>query len=203
MKQLIAFVITFLLCSLPACGRGHQIRTIQGPKGDQGLTGNDGSNGLDGANGASGSNGHNSLLRSMPSAPSCPNGGVTFLMGLDLDDDGDLSGTEVQQTTYACNGTNGTNGSNGLNGTNGTNAPPTPFTPVALVDPCGDAPGTYDEVFIRLFNGTLVASFSENANGKNTRFSVLTAGSYMTTDGDNCTFTVDANNNIINENHHY
>jgi hypothetical protein len=78
-----------------------------------------------------------------------------------------------------------------------------PFMPAALVNPCGDAPGIWDEIFLRLANGQLVASFSDNANGNNTRFSILTPGTYETTDGDNCMFTVDNSLQIINESHHY
>lgn len=59
-----------------------------------------------------------------------------------------------------------------------------------VIDPCGDAPGIYDEVILRLANGQLLASFSQNASGLNTRFSILTAGNYVTTDGSNCHFSV-------------
>lgn len=99
--------------------------------------------------------------------------------------------------------TQGPPGNNGSNGTPGVSAPPTDFTPVGIEDPCGDAPDIYDEVFLRLANGTLLASFSDDANGDNTRFSILDPGTYTTTDGDNCTFTVTSSYAIINESHHY
>lgn len=89
----------------------------------------------------------------------------------------------------------------GENGQDGQPAPPTAYTVVEIVDPCGDAPGVFDEVFLRLANGTLVASFSENANGKNTRFAILTPGSYTTTDGSSCYFSVDSDNQVYNQ--HY
>jgi hypothetical protein len=76
-----------------------------------------------------------------------------------------------------------------------------PLSVVAILNPCGDAPGIYDEVFLKMQNGTIVASFSDTASGQNTRFSVLTPGNYETSDGDACYFTVDANNNITNEHH--
>lgn len=72
---------------------------------------------------------------------------------------------------------------------------------VAIVDPCGDSPGIIDEVFLRLKDRSLVASFSNNVNGDYTRFSILAPGNYQTTDGSNCFFTVDQDFNIINE--HY
>lgn len=58
-----------------------------------------------------------------------------------------------------------------------------------IVDPCGDGPG-YDEIFLRTSSGKLIASFSQNSSGLNTRFSELVPGSYATTDGTGCTFTV-------------
>jgi len=94
---------------------------------------------------------------------------------------------------------NGTNGTDGQDGQDGQDAPPTAYTVTELVDPCGDKPGVYDEVFLRLANGMLVASFSDNTGGQNTRFSILTAGSYMTTDGSSCKFSVDANGQLYNE----
>lgn len=61
---------------------------------------------------------------------------------------------------------------------------------VSVYDPCGDKPGKYDEVFLVLSTGEFLSSFSDNANGLNTRFSKLTPGSFMTTDSTNCYFTV-------------
>jgi hypothetical protein len=57
-----------------------------------------------------------------------------------------------------------------------------------------EAANKYDEVFLRLSTGVILASFSDNANGLNTRFSVLTAGSYQTTDATGCRFNVNASN---------
>ena len=99
------------------------------------------------------------------------------------------------------NGLNGSDGQDGADGQDGQDAPPTAYSVVELIDPCGDKPGKFDEVFLRLANGMLVASFSDNQNGLNTRFSVLTPGSYQTTDGTGCFFSVDANLNLYNE--HY
>lgn len=92
-------------------------------------------------------------------------------------------------------------GKNGANGVNGTNATQSPVSISSLVDPCGDRPNVLDEVFLRLVNGTLVASFSANSNGDNTRLVVILPGTYTTTDGDNCTFTVNSSLQLINESH--
>ena len=103
-------------------------------------------------------------------------------------------------TLAACgrrHGKDGLNGVNGANGTNGLDATVPEGTNITeVIDPCGDAIGIIDEVLLKLSNGQVLASFSENANGKNTRFSLIPTGSYVTTDGSNCHFTVDALGNV-------
>lgn len=61
---------------------------------------------------------------------------------------------------------------------------------VSIVDPCGNHPTKIDEVFLKLSTGRIVSSFSDTAAGLNTRFSLLTDGSFSTTDGTGCSFTV-------------
>lgn len=65
-----------------------------------------------------------------------------------------------------------------------------------LIDPCG--PSTSDEILLKLNNGKIVAYFE---SGSNRYLSTLKPGSYRTTDPSRCFFTVDANNNVINQ--HY
>jgi hypothetical protein len=60
---------------------------------------------------------------------------------------------------------------------------------VSVIDPCFDGPGV-DEVLLRLSSGVILASYSQNASGLNTRFAVLGNATYQTSDGTNCTFTV-------------
>jgi hypothetical protein len=62
---------------------------------------------------------------------------------------------------------------------------------VGIVDPCGPSGGLFDEVFLRSGNGQLIASFG---TGNSVRFSILVPGNYVTTDGTNCQFSVDADN---------
>jgi hypothetical protein len=81
---------------------------------------------------------------------------------------------------------------NGQDGANGADAPPTPYTVTALIDPCGKQT-TFDEVLLKLSNGTIIAHF---ASGANQFLTPIGTGTYMTTDGTNCYFTVDANNNV-------
>lgn len=66
-----------------------------------------------------------------------------------------------------------------------------------LIDPCGDALGKVDEILLKLSTGQILASFSDNSAGQNTRFAVIGPGNYSTTDGTNCHFTVDSNGNIL------
>jgi len=65
-----------------------------------------------------------------------------------------------------------------------------------VIDPCGDAPGVVDEILLRLADGRVLCSFSANASGQNTRLAILPAGSYVTTDGSSCHFTVTVNGTI-------
>lgn len=165
---------------------------VTGSSGSQGPAGNNGSNGSNGQNGLNGSNGHSAAISTLNADVSlCANGGSIISLGVDLNDNTVLELSEVTQTAVLCNGLNG------------TNAPPTAFTPVAIVNPCGDAPGIDDEVFLKLSNGTLLWSESQTVSGNNTRLSLSRPGTWVTTDGDNCVFTLDSSFNITYENHHY
>lgn len=160
-------------------------------------------NGIDGSDGLS-------VVFSIVQSNSCANGGYTLLMAYDSSGNGvlDINDTGLQSADI-CNGLAGDIGSKGDKGDTGSSgldgaSPSLPvFTPTALITPCSDRVGiTYKETFLKLVNGTLLASFSDDTNGKNTRFSILIPGNYQTTDGrPYCYFTVDSNNNIINE--HY
>ena len=58
---------------------------------------------------------------------------------------------------------------------------------VDIIDPCGDWSNGFDEVILRTSDGKLLAYFE---NGSNRYLSLLVPGSYRTTDGSNCNFTV-------------
>jgi hypothetical protein len=151
--------------------------------------------------GVAGKDGLNSLvaLVSSPIGGFCVAGGTEVLTGLDVNANGliDAGDSNLQSSTIC----NGVAGADGQDGEDGQDAAPTAFTPVGLLDPCGDAAGVVDEVLLKLSNGTVLASFSDNANGKNTRFGVLAAGTYQTTDNSGCTFSLDTGGNLYNE--HY
>lgn len=67
---------------------------------------------------------------------------------------------------------------------------------VAFIDPCGNHPTKIDEVLLSLSDGSTLVSFSDSSNGLNTRFSVLGAGNYVTSDGTNCHFSVLTNGSV-------
>lgn len=111
---------------------------------------------------------------------SCPDGSqVVVLNGVD--------GAQGEQ---------GVQGEQGLQGPKGEDATPTEFSVVEVIDPCGDAPNVYDEILLKLANGQILALFVDNANGKNPRFSFITKGDYITTDGSNCRFSVTSDNRV-------
>jgi hypothetical protein len=119
----------------------------------------------------------------------CSNGGYIILTATDSNDNLELDSDDLNiQSGIVCNG---------LNGSNGLNAPPTPLTPVELIDPCGAVSGHVGEILIRLNNQTIIASFSDDLGGTNTRFAVIGPGNYMTSDGTFCNFTVNSNGEVI------
>jgi hypothetical protein len=183
--------------------------SITGATGQTGAQGAIGATGLQGTAGTNGTNGHSLAFEFAP-APQCGTGGYTILEDLDLNDnglvdDGNISSATICNGAVGTAGQNGTNGANGSNGTNGTNASITPFTPVSLLAPCADDPmhPTADEladprleVFLKLENGTILNSFSDNVSGYNTHFGVLSPGTYESTGATNCVFKLEPNGDI-------
>lgn len=164
-----------------------------GGNGNNGADGHDGSNGSNGTNGTNGVNGTNTTFSVVADlGANCTNGGfdVTFTDSIH------------SSTEYICNGTNGTNGNNGqagTNGTNGSNGGTVSFSLVQAIEPCGAASSPWKEVLLGLMGGQLLASFSENAGGQNTRFAFIPNGSYVDTDSSGCTFTVSGNGSTTSQ----
>jgi hypothetical protein len=152
-----------------------------GQKGDKGDTGEKGEVGETGQTGSQGDKGDTGETGSQGETGSKGDKGDTGEKG----DKGDT----------------GAAGQDGADGANGQDAPVSLFSTVTVIDPCGDKSGVYDEVLLKLADGSILASFSDDANGKNTRFSLLVPGSYMTTDGSKCYFTVNSNMAVVNQ--HY
>jgi hypothetical protein len=90
--------------------------------------------------------------------------------------------------------TDGTNAAI-LNGQDGADAPATAYSIIEMKDPCGDQSG-FDEVLLKTANGKWIAHF---ASGINQFLTVLTPGTYQTTDSTRCRFSLDSSGNIVNE----
>lgn len=58
---------------------------------------------------------------------------------------------------------------------------------VEFADPCGDDPGAFDEVILKTSSGKFVAYFE---SGGDRFLTILSNGSYRTTDNQRCNFTV-------------
>ena len=79
-----------------------------------------------------------------------------------------------QQSMTICNGQNGV----------------TPaFTTVETITACGNNVA-YKEVLLRLQNGQVLASFSNDTGGTMTRLSFLPDGTFMNTDNSGCVFSL-------------
>jgi hypothetical protein len=193
-------LVVYCLGSLFGCGKPGPT----GPQGEPGvgigIQGDPGTNGTNGTNGANGTNGYSSLTSLIAATVlQCPNGGVTILTGLDLDRDSNLSGLEVTSSATVCNGANGASGQAGTNGTNGANGGTISFSLVQAIMPCGSSSSPWKEVLLGLQGGQLLSSFSENANGLNTRFSFIPNGTYQDTDSSGCNFTVTGDGSTVSD----
>lgn len=142
----------------------------------------DGNDGSVGAAGPAGNNGHG-LVFQTTAAPgsSCPTGGKIIMMATDTNDNGQFEVADSNhQSITLCNG---------ANGADGAAAPVPAYSPVEPIMPCGNTVA-YKEVLLRLSNGQVLASFSENVQGLMTRLTLIPDGSYMDTDNSQCTFTL-------------
>ena len=81
-------------------------------EGADGLSGENGQDGVDGENGLS------TILYTLdePSGDNCANGGTKVVYGIDVNSDGVLSDSEIDNSAYICNGTNGQDGTDGQDG---------------------------------------------------------------------------------------
>lgn len=164
--------------------------------GVQGNAGNDGDDGSDGNNGTNGQNGTNSTvsIETLTPGVDCPTGGAK------------ISSNSSPTSATVCNGTNGSNGLNGLNGLagingqngangsngvdgiNGTNG--SSVVPVKFCTSDNSAFPEYGLVIgsdvFAVYWGTTPASPS----AKQAFLAKLTPGSYQSTGGNNCQFTL-------------
>lgn len=94
-------------------------------------------------NGADGEDGRTALISSTvePAGLNCPNGGVLYETGLDLDGNGTLESGEVTHSRYICNGVDGEPGATGPTGPAGPAGPDGDDGLVSLIDVTDEAAG--------------------------------------------------------------
>jgi hypothetical protein len=138
--------------------------TLAGNGCDDGRTG---AQGLTGLPGSDGSNGSSCSVQTVLASEAAPAGGAR------------ISCTDGSDALLL----------NGTNGEDGSDAPATPYTITQVIKPCSTVSGANPEVLLVLANRTILASVSQSA-GANTRLALVTPGTYQTTDGRACVFTV-------------
>lgn len=202
-----------LLTILAACGTDHTFTSncinrgedCRGDKGKDGDKGDKGDRGEKGERGVPGE-GCSATETSTGAVIACKNGSVANIKnGKDgtscttqsLSNGARISCTDgTQSVVYnGTNGTNGQNGQDGQDGEDGQDAPPSAYSVVELVDPCGKQ-ASFDEVLLRLQNNQIMAHY---ADGAKQFLTIVGPGSYVTTDGTHCYFTVTNDLQITNQ----
>lgn len=127
-------------------------------------------------------------------AAQCPAGGTILVVARDTTGTGVLSPLDTgMQSAVICSGRDGTDGAvgaAGATGSRGPQGPAGPLMPVSLIRPCGASSSPWKEVLLCLADGTLLADFSDDASGRNTRLSLVPPGTYEDTDASGCIFVV-------------
>ncbi len=88
------------------------------------------------------------------------------------------------------NGPQGDRGARGEPGSDAPSAPPSPYDITEIIEPC---PESSDEVLLRLYDGTILGHYSQ---GSRQYLTELTEGTYQTTDGSKCNFTINADGSV-------
>lgn len=165
-----------------------------GINGIDGVNGSDGSDGADGRDGANGQDGASMVFETLSaSTEQCVSGGSLIVMAIDSDRSGSLTPADSNHAAIVvCNGSDGADGRDGVDGQDGRDGQEAPlplFTPVEAIQACGNSVA-YKEVLLRLANGQVLGSFSDDKNGKMTRLAFLPDGTYMNTDNTGCVFSL-------------
>lgn len=110
---------------------------------------------------------------------------------LEVEDEGALV-TCGDKSVMIYNGSDGIDGADGNDGIDGIDGRDGTSSVVEVIDPCGDQ-GRFDEVLLRLEDGSILAHFS---SGNRQFLTFIGPGNYRTTDGLACNFTIDEDLNI-------
>ena len=161
-----------------------------GPAGENGI---DGRNGAPGPAGDAGAPGISTLALIQPyaSAPACPNAtaGTLVVLYADVNGDGRYSNPpdRTEGFYWACNGQPGPAGDAGATGPQGPAGTAGPLGIVEVISPCS-TPATDNESFLGLGDGSLIAVWSDGPS--DTHLVDLANGTFVTTDGTGCVFTL-------------
>lgn len=100
------------------CNGEHGADGRGGEDGRDGADGKDGEDGRDGADGKDGEDGRipRLVVTPEPPGPNCAAGGQRIDVGFDDDQDGALTGDEIDESLFVCNGEDGTDGQDGMDG---------------------------------------------------------------------------------------
>lgn len=120
----------------------------------------------------------------------CQGTGLLIETGVDLDQNGKLTSSEVDDSAVVCDardgqdGTNGVDGRDGIDGVDGTDGQDGESGVVEIVDPCGDGQG-HDEVVLMMPNGQALVWYADLG------LTILDENRvYRTTDFQGCRFKV-------------
>jgi hypothetical protein len=182
--------VLFILLLLISCGKKDKTAPVNGSNGSscsvtstsQGalVTCTDGTSShiTNGTNGVDGSS-CNVISINNGAEISCDDGSsITLLNGING------SSCEVTQLLNGIKVTCGNEIGYVYNGEDGATSA---FTVTEVINPCGDYPGHFDEVLLKMSNGEILAHFS---HGNLQFLTLLTDGNYVTTDKQACNFNV-------------
>lgn len=163
-----------------------------GEVGSPGLPGSPGASGSPGQTGPTGQSGYSMVFAVIDaSGVQCPTGGQIIEMAEDTNHNGVLDSNDSDfQTAVICNGAVGQPGVPGPSGQVGATGPTGSFTTASIIQPCGATSSPWKEVLLCLADGTILADFSDDSSGLNTRLSLIPPGSYIDTDESGCNFEV-------------
>ncbi|MBL7543876.1 MAG: hypothetical protein JNL11_08670 [Bdellovibrionaceae bacterium] len=135
-----------------------------------------GSNGVNGSNGSNGVDGNGVAFAVVEaSRAECSGGGSTILMASDVGNTGVYKiDAPNQQSMTICNG---------------VNAVLPAYTPVETIVACGNNV-SHKEVLLRLNNGQVLGTFSNDTGGTMTRLAFIQDGTFMNTDNSGCVFSL-------------
>lgn len=185
------YAICLLALIVAGCGTESVVSygyPVVGPTGPQGPKGDTGEQGIQGEKGDKGDS--CTVLQAVNGAViSCQDGtSVLVLNGVNGQD-----GRDGQDGANGRDGVDGAQGPAGPQGPQGPAGTSSPYAITSIIDPCGDMPGQFDEILLRLADNTLIAYFEDG----NRRFlGSLGPGSYITTDRQQCRFTVNSDMSI-------